>query len=106
AGSNPLIVLDDIIFHGSLNDINMADVKNINVLKDASAAAIYGAQSANGVVIITTKEGGSGEPTIDFNSYVGVQDYTNNPVQYMNGLEYADRLVNYQYIAELYNWYD
>jgi len=106
AGSNPLIVLDDIIFHGSLNDINMADVKNINVLKDASAAAIYGAQSANGVVIITTKEGGSGEPTIDFNSYVGVQDYTNNPVKYMNGQEYAERLVNYQYIAELYNWYD
>lgn len=106
AGSSPLIVVDDIIFHGSLNDINMADVENINVLKDASAAAIYGAQAANGVVIITTKDGGSGEPTINFNSYVGVQDHTNQPVDYMNGQEYAERLVNYQYIADLYNWYD
>ncbi|WP_170864479.1 SusC/RagA family TonB-linked outer membrane protein [Fodinibius roseus] len=106
AGSSPLIVVDDIIFHGSLNDINMADVENINVLKDASAAAIYGAQAANGVVIITTKDGGSGEPTINFNSYVGVQDHTNHPVDYMNGQEYAERLVNYQYIADLYNWYD
>ncbi len=106
AGSNPLIVLDGIIFHGSLNDINMGDVEKINVLKDASAAAIYGAQAANGVVIITTKDGGTGEPTINFNSYAGVQDHTNNPVEYMNGQEYAERLVNYQYIAELYNWYD
>src|SRR5690625_1191837 len=106
AGSEPLIVLDGIIFHGSINDINMADVERMDVLKDASAAAIYGAQSANGVIIVTTKGGGQGEPTINFSTSVGVQDHTNNPVEYMNGQQYAKRLVDFSYISELYSWYD
>ncbi|HLR32370.1 MAG TPA: SusC/RagA family TonB-linked outer membrane protein, partial [Fodinibius sp.] len=106
AGSEPLVVLDGIIFHGSINDINMADVERMDVLKDASAAAIYGAQSANGVIIVTTKGGGQGEPTINFSTSVGVQDHTNNPVEYMNGQQYAKRLVDFSYISELYSWYD
>src|SRR5699024_189938 len=75
-------------------------------LKDASAAAIYGAQSANGVIIVTTKGGGQGEPTINFSTSVGVQDHTNNPVEYMNAQQYAKRLVDFSYISQLYSWYD
>ena len=57
AGSSPLIVVDNVIFKGSLNDIPTADIASFVVLKDASAAAIYGSRSANGVIIITTKKG-------------------------------------------------
>jgi TonB-dependent starch-binding outer membrane protein SusC len=71
-GSNdPLIVLDGIPFEGSLNDINPDEIATINVLKDASATAIYGSRGANGVMLITTKRGEAGETTISFNSYVG-----------------------------------
>jgi len=53
----PLIILDEVIFRGSLIDINPADIQSIDVLKDNSAAAVYGSQAANGVIIITTKTG-------------------------------------------------
>lgn len=57
-GSNdPLIVLDGITYSGSLDDLNRNDIKSIDVLKDASATAIYGVQGANGVILITTKKG-------------------------------------------------
>lgn len=72
AGTDPLIVLDGVIFSGSLLEINPLDIESIDVLKDASAAAIYGASSANGVIIITTKKGKSGKPTIRFDTSVGV----------------------------------
>src|SRR6185436_18410600 len=57
ADNNPLIVLDGIPFIGSLGDINPNDVKSIDVLKDASATAIYGSRGANGVIMITTDKG-------------------------------------------------
>ena len=72
-GSNdPLIVLDGIPFEGNLNDINPDEIETINVLKDASATAIYGSRGANGVVLITTRRGKAGETTLSFSSYVGV----------------------------------
>jgi TonB-linked SusC/RagA family outer membrane protein len=104
ASTAPLIVMNGIIFHGSLSDINMSDVKDINVLKGASAAAIYGSKAANGVIIITTKSGHQGEQTVHVSVSGGVQHYTHN-VPYMNGKQYALRLVNYDYIAKLYKWY-
>ncbi|HBF96732.1 MAG TPA: TonB-dependent receptor, partial [Porphyromonadaceae bacterium] len=64
ASKSPLIVLDGIIFNGRLNDINVSDIEYIDVLKDASAAAVYGSRSANGVIIITTKKGRSEKPKI------------------------------------------
>lgn len=57
AGTSPLVVVDDVIFKGSLNDIPTADIESFVVLKDASAAAVYGSRSSNGVIIITTKKG-------------------------------------------------
>ncbi len=72
-GSNdPLIVLDGIPFEGSITDINPDEIESLNVLKDASATAIYGSRGANGVVIITTKRGKAGETRVTLNSYYGV----------------------------------
>jgi TonB-dependent starch-binding outer membrane protein SusC len=65
----PLIVLDGIIYRGSLNDISPNDIEAIDILKDASSAAIYGSEAANGVIIVTTKSGsGDGKPIISFSS--------------------------------------
>lgn len=80
SGSNsPLIVLDGIIYMGSIRDINPNDIARIDVLKDATSAATYGSRSANGVIAITTKSGRSEKPTISFNMNVGVQTWLNRP---------------------------
>ena len=68
AGNSPLIVIDGVIFFGELSEINPLDVEQIDVLKDASAAAVYGAKSANGVILVTTKKGKSEKPTIRFDA--------------------------------------
>lgn len=69
--NDPLIVLNGMLFYGELSEINPDDIEQIDVLKDASAAAVYGAQAANGVIIITTKKGKEGKPVITFNSNIG-----------------------------------
>ena len=61
----PLIVLDGMIFNGELSEINPEDIGQIDVLKDASAAAIYGSRAANGILIITTKKGQMGKPVVN-----------------------------------------
>jgi TonB-dependent starch-binding outer membrane protein SusC len=72
-GSNdPLIVLDGIPYEGSISDINPDEIASVNILKDASATAIYGSRGANGVVIVTTKRGVAGETRVTLNSYYGV----------------------------------
>lgn len=70
--NSPLLILDGMIFYGELSEINPDDIEQIDVLKDASAAAVYGAQSANGVIIITTKRGKEGKPKINFTSNLGL----------------------------------
>lgn len=82
--NSPLIVVDDIIFNGSINQINMQDVATLTVLKDASSAAIYGSRSANGVIIITTKKGKSGKPQFNLNSSYGVQNWSRKPEMEMD----------------------
>lgn len=72
ASNDPLIVLDGVIFFGELSEINPQDIEHFDVLKDASAAAIYGAKSANGVVIITTKKGTTDKPAIRFSANTGI----------------------------------
>ena len=72
ASNSPLIVVDDVIFQGDISSINPADVESLNVLKDASAAAVYGSRAAAGVIIITTKKGSKGKPTINIKSSVGL----------------------------------
>ncbi|MBK6938504.1 MAG: TonB-dependent receptor plug domain-containing protein [Chitinophagaceae bacterium] len=73
-GSNdPLIILDGIPFEGgSLNDINPDDVASVDILKDASATAVYGSRGSNGVILITTKKGKPGESRLTYNGYYGV----------------------------------
>lgn len=71
AVSSPLVVLDGVIYPGDLSDINPNDIEQIDVLKDASSAAIFGARSASGVIIITTKKGKSSKPDINFNMTAG-----------------------------------
>ena len=74
SGSNdPLYVVDGVpLSSGSQSDINPSTIESIEVLKDASAAAIYGSRAANGVVLITTKSGASGKPKIDFDYQFGI----------------------------------
>ncbi|MBW7892026.1 MAG: SusC/RagA family TonB-linked outer membrane protein, partial [Chitinophagaceae bacterium] len=71
AGSSPLIVVDGVIYYGALADINPNDIETIDVLKDASSAAVYGSKAASGVIQITTKKGKTGKPTINVNSSIG-----------------------------------
>ena len=71
ASNDPLIVLDGIPFMGQLSDINPSDIKSLDILKDASATAIYGSRGANGVIIITTVKGTQGTPAkVSYNGYV------------------------------------
>ncbi len=67
----PLIILDGMMFYGELSEINPNDISQIDVLKDASSAAVYGAKAANGVVIVTTKKGKSEKPTVNFSANIG-----------------------------------
>ena len=71
--NSPLYVVDGIIIDNALSTLSPQDIESIDVLKDASATAIYGARGANGVVIITTKGGHRGKSTISYNGYVGFQ---------------------------------
>ena len=79
ASNSPLIVLDGVIFGGSLNEINTQDIASFDILMDASAAAIYGSRAANGVITITTKRGKSGKPQITINNNYGFQSWTRVP---------------------------
>lgn len=72
ASSDPLLVLDGVIYNGQMTDINPNDIERIDVLKDASSTAVYGAQAANGVVLITTKKGTGSKPTISFSATAGL----------------------------------
>jgi TonB-linked SusC/RagA family outer membrane protein len=78
ASTSPMIVLDGVIYNGSISDINPADIQSIDVLKDASSAAVYGARAAAGVVIVTTKKGKQGKPLINFSTNVGITEVTND----------------------------
>lgn len=74
AGTAPLIVLDGVIYNGQLSDINPNDIEAVDVLKDASSLAVFGAKAATGVVAITTKKGKSDKPTITFNTNFGIAE--------------------------------
>lgn len=69
--NDPLIILDGMMFYGELSEINPDDIAQIDVLKDASSAAVYGAKAANGVIIVTTKKGKLGKPTVNFRTNIG-----------------------------------
>jgi TonB-linked SusC/RagA family outer membrane protein len=97
-GSNePLYVVDGFPLTGNINAINPADIESMEILKDASATAIYGSRGANGVVIITTKGGKSGKGRIDFETYYSTQQVIKK-LELLNATEFAtlmnERAVN------------
>jgi len=103
--SSPLIVVDGIIYDGSISNFNINDIETIDVLKDASAAAVYGSRSKNGVILITTKKGKNEKPQVSVDAYYGFQDMTNTPMRVMNGEEFAIRMVDWQWQSDVYKWY-
>jgi len=105
SGSNdPLIVLDGVIYLGSLGDINPGDIATYDILKDAVSAAAYGSRSANGVIAITTKKGKTGKPMITFNTSTGIQNWQNQPVM-MKGADWIKTVnARNQYTEGSTNW--
>ena len=97
AGTGPYIVVDGIPISksgGSLNDINPNDIESMEILKDASATAIYGTNGANGVILITTKHGKDGKPNISYNGYLGIEDFAKK-LDFCNGAEITQRYKDY-----------
>lgn len=84
--SSPLYVIDGIA-GGDINVLNPSDIESIDVLKDAASAAIYGARAANGVILVTTKQGKSGKTSIAYDGFVGVQNVYKMP-SVLNAQEY------------------
>lgn len=76
AGNDPLFVVDGIPYSGTLNDINPDDIASVDILKDASATAIYGSRGANGVILVTTKRGVAGPTRVSLSSYYGISKVT------------------------------
>lgn len=87
-GSDPLYVVDGMI-GVPINTISPNDIETMDVLKDASAAAIYGSRAANGVILITTKRGKAGKPTISFDNYVGISSISRR-FDLLDGPGYVD----------------
>ncbi|MEP6684036.1 MAG: TonB-dependent receptor, partial [Parafilimonas sp.] len=87
--ASPLIVVDGVPTDAPLNNINPNDIASIDILKDASASAIYGSRGANGVVLITTKKGASGQGHLSFDFYTGWQKAT-SVVPMLNAKQFAE----------------
>ena len=73
SNTSPLYVVDGFIFTGGIRDLNVNDIESVQILKDASSAAIYGNRAANGVMIITTKKGRTGPPKVEFSVKFGIE---------------------------------
>jgi TonB-linked SusC/RagA family outer membrane protein len=89
ASNNPLIVVDGVPYGGNISDLNPNEVESIEILKDASAAAIYGSRGSNGVILITTKTGVPGETRLSYDGYYSIQNYSNLPKP-LSGPEFYD----------------
>ncbi len=106
--STPLYVIDGVA-GGSLSSLNPTDIESIDVLKDAASAAIYGARAANGVVLVTTKQGKAGQLRITYDGYYGVQNAITNGVTPLNAEQYME-IINKALLTQdssgslLYDW--
>jgi TonB-linked SusC/RagA family outer membrane protein len=97
ASTSPLIVIDGAPFSnlgGSLNDINPNDIASIEVLKDASAVAIYGTRGSSGVILVTTKRGKTGKPTIRYSAFGG-PEYQDKTLTPLSGPAYVQKYLDY-----------
>ncbi len=86
--ATPMYIVDGMPV-STINDIDANDIASISVLKDAASAAIYGSRAANGVILVTTKKGGSKEPTVRYDGYIGIQNPTAMQ-EYLHSWEYAE----------------
>lgn len=90
--ANPLIVVDGFPISGSLATVNPNDIQSLEVLKDAASAAIYGSRGANGVILITTKQGKTGKPSVSYNSYVSTSSRYLNENKPVGNADWANTL--------------
>lgn len=95
ASNYPLIIMDGIFFNGSLSDISPNDIESMEILKDASAGAIYGSRAANGVILITSKKGTTEKPTIRFNTYFGTSSWSNQ-IRLLGPERYIEKTLEYR----------
>ncbi|MBA7488904.1 MAG: TonB-dependent receptor plug domain-containing protein, partial [Prevotella sp.] len=111
--STPLYIIDGVA-GGNINSLNPADIESVDVLKDAASAAIYGSRAANGVILVTTRQGKAGKAQISYDGYVGVQNVYRMP-DLLNAKEYAmimneermqDGLTPYNFASLVPNWSD
>jgi len=96
--NDPLYIVDGIPTKDAFNTLSPVDIETISILKDASAASIYGARAANGVILITTKKGVTGAPRVNYTGYFGVQN-ANNLTEMTNRDQYVE-LYNEAMIAD------
>ncbi|MGO4875650.1 SusC/RagA family TonB-linked outer membrane protein [Pedobacter psychrotolerans] len=97
AGTSPYVVVDGVPLTktgGSLNDINPNDIASVEILKDASATAIYGTNGSNGVILITTKRGTTGKPVIRYNGYAGIDNIA-HILEPRSGAEYVQKYADF-----------
>ena len=110
ASSAPLYVVDGIPFDGSLSSINPSDIESMTILKDASAGALYGARGANGVVMITTKQGKEGKTNVTWRSTVGWSERAQKPYDMLNQKEFVqlsyEAIRNGLLVNNGYSWAD
>ena len=95
-GGNSALIVVDGFQGGDLTAINPRDIESIEILKDASATAIYGAQGANGVVLITTKRGKTDKPVINLSTEIGVSNILMGGIELMNAADYAREQNRYE----------
>ncbi|WP_233507754.1 SusC/RagA family TonB-linked outer membrane protein [Adhaeribacter pallidiroseus] len=122
-GSDPLYVVDGFPITGGIGTLNPDEIEDISILKDAASTSLYGSRAANGVVLITTKRGKSGETNVSFNSFVGIQQVPQRGrIEMMNAEEFAQFKKEYyedegktvpevfqnpaQYAGKNNDWYD
>lgn len=89
--NDPLYIIDGVPTKAGMHELNSADIESIQVLKDASSASIYGSRAANGVVIITTRQGKEGKVKIDFNAGITTSKYTTK-IDMLNTQEYGQMM--------------
>lgn len=88
--TDPLWVIDGVIVGSSSGNMNPADIETLTVLKDAASTAVYGSQGANGVIVVTTKSGKKGKPSINFSARTAMTTINNGNFDIMNGAELYD----------------
>ena len=104
AGNDPLYVVDGMPFDGDISSINPADIENMSVLKDAAASALYGARGANGVIMVTTKKGNSGNARVSFDAKWGINERQIGKYDVMESSnQYMETLYKSFYNAGIYS---